>query len=499
MKLRRLFLYTFELLFFALTVGCTDQVKQSSNPVTLENASPPNVLWIMFDDGRADALGSYGAAWAKTPNLDALAANGVRFETAVVQNPVCTPSRTCIKTGLYAHQTGIVAMGKPAEMPGAYLKDIRPELPHLLHSWIEAGIQPINIGKVHAFKSDFIQVGDVDAIVNNNGQLTPYGETVVQDNSFQRVRTDLHQWMIGGVVDIDSKFMRPSRLGDMAVKQIRELGTSKKPFFLRVSFHSPHVANVIDKKHFIDPSTIELPLPTPDSLASKSTYEKEHIRVYAGATLSEEGMGIARGTYYGMVHLVDDAVGRIIATLKEQGLFENTIIAVNSDQGFQLGEQGVWKKRDFYDTNVCIPMFFHFPKALPKGKVIADPVESIDFLPTLLDLCGLEAPKNIEAGTLLPLIRGESPPRSEAVFSEHDHSADIYQELRDSGGRRVMVRTSEWKLIFFMDERRPDKDGVLYDLKNDPGETMNRYHDPRHRATIRRLEEMAVAWDKRTR
>lgn len=459
----------------------------------------PNVLWIMFDDGRADALGCYGAKWAKTPNLDALAEKGVRFKTAVIQNPVCTPARTCMKTGLYAHQTGVIAMGRPAVTRAGYRKHVRRELPHLLHGWTAAGIRPINIGKCHAFRSDFEQIGDVSAIVNNNGRLTRYGKTVVEDDSFQRVRTDLHKWMIGGVVDVDPRALRPSRLGDMAVKQIRELGAAKKSFFLRVSFHSPHVANVIDREHFIDPATIKLPLPTPKSLASKSTFEKEHLRVYAGATLSKEQIGIARGTYYGMVHLVDDAVGRIIAALKEQGLFENTIIAVNSDQGFQLGEHGVWKKRDFYDTNVCIPMFFYYPKALPKGKVIEAPVESIDFLPTLLDLCGLKAPKNIEARSLLPLIRGEAPPRSEAVFSEHDHSADMYKELRDTGGRRVMVRTKDWKLVFFMDERRSDKDGVLYDLIHDPGETMNLYKDPKHRDTARRLEEMAVEWDRRTR
>ncbi len=463
------------------------------------HAQQPNVLWIMFDDGRADALGCYGAKWAKTPHIDALAANGVRFKTAVIQNPVCVPARTCMKTGLYAHQTGVIAMGRPAATKAAYRKHTRRRLPRLLHAWTKAGIRPVNIGKAHAFRADFEQIGDVAAIVNNNGGLTRYGKTVVEDNSFPRVRTDLHKWMIGGVVDVDAKDLRPSRLGDMAVRQIRELAAAKKPFFLRVSFHSPHVANVIDREHFIDPATITLPLPTPESLASKSTYEKEHIRVYAGATLTKKQIGIARGTYYGMVHLVDDAVGRIIAALKEEGLFDNTIIAVNSDQGFQLGEHGVWKKRDFYDTNVCIPMVFHYPKALPKGKVIAAPVESIDFLPTLLDLCGLEAPKNIEARSLLPLIHGKAGPRSEAVFSEHDHSADMYKELRDTGGRRVMVRTKDWKLVFFMDERRPEKDGVLYDLVRDPGETMNLYGDAKHRETVSRLEKMAVVWDRRTR
>jgi iduronate 2-sulfatase len=465
----------------------------------IASANPPNVLWIMLDDGRADSLGCYDAPWAKTPHLDALAADGVRFKVAVIQNPVCKPARTCMKTGLYAHQTGVIAMGRPPAKKPAYHAQVRKELPHLLQPWHAAGIQPINIGKVHAFAKDFKNLGSAHPIVSNGGRLTAFGKTVVKDDSFEVIRTDLHKWMIGGVVDVDAKHLRASLLGDKAVAQIRELGAAKKPFFLRVSFHAPHVANVVDRENFIDPATITLPLPTPESLATKSVYEKEHIRKYAGATLTKKQIGIARGTYYGMVQLVDKNVGRIIAELKAQGLYENTIIAFNSDQGFQLGEHGVWKKRDFYDSNVCIPMFFHYPKALPTGKVIDDPVESIDFLPTLLDLCGLKPPANIEARSLLPLIKGEAPPRSEAVFSEHDHSGDMYKELRDTGGRRVMVRTKDWKLIFFMDERRPDKDGVLYDLKNDPHERFNLYANPKHKATIARLEALAIDWDKRTK
>ena len=90
-------------------------------------ARMPNVLWIMLDDCRADALGCYGKSWARTPHMDAIAAQGVRFQTAIVQNPVCTPSRTCMKTGLYAHQTGVMAMGRPTETPGKYRESVRPK------------------------------------------------------------------------------------------------------------------------------------------------------------------------------------------------------------------------------------------------------------------------------------------------------------------------------------------------------------------------------------
>jgi arylsulfatase A-like enzyme len=123
------------------------------------SADPPNVLWIMLDDGRADSLGCYDAPWAKTLNLDTLAANGVRFKTVVVQNPVCRPARTCMQTGLYAHQTGVIAMGGAPKQVPAYRADLRKKLPHLLQPWHAAGIQPINIGKVHAFAGDFKSLG----------------------------------------------------------------------------------------------------------------------------------------------------------------------------------------------------------------------------------------------------------------------------------------------------------------------------------------------------
>lgn len=302
----------------------------------------PSILWVTMDDARADTLGCYGRHWAKTPHMDALAAAGVRFETAIVQNPVCVPSRGSMKSGHYPHTFNAMEMGKPR-------------------------------------------------------------------------------------------------------------------------------------------------------------FEREQLRVYAGGLdLTPEQIGVARGTYYGMVSLVDDQVGRLVDCLRKAGLLDSTIVAINSDQGWQLGEHGLWKKRVLYDDNVKAPLVLSCPALLPKGKVIDEPVEMIDFVPTLMDLSGLAVPDSIPGRSLTPLIRGEVTQWREACFCEIDHSLSMYDELRQRSGRRVMVRTKEWKLIWFMDERVADRDGALYNLKDDPGERVNLYGRPEHADVVEYLERLGREWDRAT-
>ena len=462
-------------------------------------ADRPSILWIMLDDGRADALGSYGRSWALTPHMDRIAAAGVRFETAIVQNPVCIPSRTSMKASLYAHETGVMAMGQPAQTRGLYRKEVRAQYPSLLKRWSEADIQPENVGKLHAFKGDWLHRGDPPADLDSHGKPTEHLRLEWRDRLLSRVLTKTHEWMIGGLLDIPAPQLRTSRLGDRAVRRLRELTAAKQPFFLRVSFHAPHVACHISPSHYIDPTTIDLPLPVATELARKPRYERENIHIYGGAPdLSREEIQLARGTYYGMIRLVDDQVGRLLRVLEESNRLSDTIIVINSDQGFQLGEHGVWKKRDFYDSNVRVPFIMSAPNLLPAGKVVEQPVEMVDFLPTMLELSGFDPPEKIQGKSLLPLIRGEVQRWRPACFSEHDYSEDAYDELRKDGGRRVMVRTREWKLVFFMDERIQNADRSLYNLRTDPDEQHNLAGDPKYEATTEKLEEMARRWDRGT-
>jgi arylsulfatase len=463
-------------------------------------AKRPNILWIMLDDGRADALGCYGKPWARTPHLDALAADGVRFETAVVQNPVCVPSRKSMKSGHYAHTFGLTAMGKPAATPAAYMKRAH-EVPNLLGAWDAIGMAPINVGKTHAYRKDWSQQRDIGPAFDVLGRprTDAIKERLAQANSkYPEAVTKTHGWAIGGTVPLEPEEISTSKLGDMATETLAELTGKNTPFFLRVSFHAPHVPCRVPKEYMIDPETIDLPLPTEEELASKPRFEREQLHIYAGAPdLTTEQIGIARGTYYGMVSLVDTQVGRLVDHLRKAGQLDNTIIAFNSDQGFQLGEHGLWKKRVFYEQNVKVPFLLSCPGLLPKGKVIEEPVEMIDFVPTLMEMSGLKAPTSIAGRSLMPLIRGDITEWREAVFSEIDHSMSMYDELRHHSGRRVMVRTKEWKMVWFMDELAEDKDGALYDLRTDPDEKVNLYSKPQYAQIIDYLERLCYEWDRR--
>lgn len=461
----------------------------------------PNILWITMDDARADTLGCYGRSWVRTPHMDAIAARGVRFETAIVQNPVCVPSRHSMKSGHYPHVFGKTAMGKPAAVAPAYLKQVR-EVPNLLAAWSQVGMAPVNIGKTHAYQRDWGYRQDVAADFDVFGQARDetLKERLKQANcTYPAVVTKTHGWAIGGTVPLEPQETTTWKLGDLAVDKLKELIARGEPFFLRASFHAPHVPCRVPSSYFIDPAQIDLPLPSEEELRSKPRFEREQLRIYSGGLdLSREQIGIARGTYYGMVSLVDVQVGRLVDCLRRAGLLDNTIIAINSDQGWQLGEHGLWKKRVLYDDNVKTPLVLSCPALLPPGKVIAEPVEMIDFVPTLMDLSGLDVPESISGRSLMPLIRGDVTEWREACFCEIDHSMSMYDELREHSGRRVMVRTKEWKLIWFMDERVADKDGALYNLKQDPGEKVNLYGRPEHADVVAYLERLCREWDRAT-
>jgi arylsulfatase A-like enzyme len=290
---------------------------------------------------------------------------------------------------------------------------------------------------------------------------------------------------------------RPARVTDAALKTLTGLCESKKPFFLRVSYHAPHIPIQVPAEFLPDPESIRLPYPSDEELASKPYFERHALAQYSGTThMTREELQVARATYYGMVSLVDFQVGRILRYLEAQGQLDNTLIAVNGDHGLQLGEHGLHKKRNFYEQTVSVPFLLTWPQALPQGKVIREPIEFLDFLPTLLDLVGQPVPAGISGRSLLPLIRGEVKEWRKAVFCEIDNAGSYYTALRVHSGRRIMVRTKEWKMIYFRDTRARAKDGALYHLSKDPGETKNLYDDPRFESVRLELERHVDAWDR---
>jgi len=498
----------------AVAAGCTPE--PAREPKRKRYSKCPNILWIMMDDCRADALGCYGRKWPKTPCMDSIANRGVRFQTAIVQNPVCTPSRMSMMSGHYPHTFGVMAMGRPQD--GVPPQKAKWNAPNLLNAWKQAGIKTVNVGKMDAYDRDWDHRGDIPPFFNVWGKPGAYhsgrGEKWHIDADFEKelklklqqapspypaVVTETHKWAIGGTIPLEPEQISTSKLGDLAAETLEQLVQKDKPFFLRVSFHAPHVPLRVAPEYLIEPDKIDLPFPSDEELKNKPRFEREALRIYSGApSLTKEQIQLARGTYYGMVAFVDIQVGKMVEVLENAGLMDNTIIVINADQGLLLGEHGLWKKRAFYDQNICVPFVLSCPGILPEGKVINEPVEMVDFLPTLMELSGLAVPDSISGRSLCGLIRGEVKKVRSACFAEIDHSRSMYKELRKGSGRRVMVRTRQWKLEYFMDKRVADKDGSLYNLEKDSAEEHNLYGQPKYAGVIKELEGLAEEWDKTT-
>ncbi len=463
------------------------------------NESRPNVFWIILDDVRNDAFGCYGTPWAHTPTIDRIAEQGVRFEHAFVQCPICIPSRTSFKTGHYCHELPTrenaptpyqypMSMGEPPEEEPAYIA-AGGERPSLLRAWTDAGMKPINAGKLHALHDEWDRRADPRQPRDN---ARPGGE----GERYDPVRLTTYGWRIGGTHDVHVEDTAEALLTEEALGICRELAERNAPFFFRVSFRPPHVPIQVPPEFMLDLDAVDLPWPKEEALESKPRFEREQLCIYSGTLdLSERDIRVARSTYYGMVNMVDYFVGRIMEEMNALGLLDNTIVAVTGEHGLAMGENGLHKKRSFYDPVVHSPLIYSWPGRLPEGKVINDQVEMIDFMPTLLDLSELPAPDGIPGRSLVPLINGEDRGR-EVVFSEIDHSGSMYDPLRENSGRQVMARTDKWKLVYFHDPRVDDKDGALYNLEEDLWEFHNLYHDPEYRDIVEMLEEHVRNWDR---
>lgn len=391
-----------------------------------------------------------------------------------------------MKSSHYAHEVGLMSMGKPPENPPYSYHD-PSELPDLLRVWIDSGVQPTCVGKVHAYPGDWKFEG-----------RPPFRESArkAEGRQYEAVKLTTHGWQIGGTVTNHPDDMRPTLIADAINEKLDGFAKAGGPFFLRASFPEPHVPMYVPPEFMIDPESVTLPYPTQEELDSKPRFEREQLRIYAGTLdLTREQIQVARGTFYGMVWQVDTAVGRILGKLDQLGLRDNTIIVVCSDHGVQMGEHGLHKKRNFYDQTILSPLLIALPGRLNPGTVVREQVEMIDLMPTLLDLSGLPVPEGIRGQSLVPLMDGQGGGR-EAVFAEIDHSGSMYDELRHDSGRQVMVRTKDWKLIAFRDPRAAEADGALYDLKNDPGETTNLFRDPAYAEVIQDLEVRLDLWEK---
>lgn len=453
-----------------------------------------NILWLMTDEQRADSLGLSGSPWAKTPNLDRLAAGGAVFENAITGSPVCIPARTSILTGRYPHSTGVWHNIKERY-------DYRP-LTDILHA---AGYQSASFGKHHHALTDrcfeLVEGFSVkDQATHFFHYFEPYDGTDYEMVQFPGV----FPWVLAGRYPEGEETKVEYQIIDRALEWLDERD-GDRPFLLRCSFPGPHtpVTPPVPYDTAIDPDAIDFPPEVETRLEGLPRWlDREWALTNSADLLTHEQISLMRRHYYGFVSFLDAQFGRLLDALEERGLLEDTVVGFVADHGTLLGDYGFVQKGTFYEPDAGVPMVFAGPGVKP-GTRITTPVSSISFLPTLLELAGLEVPgyegpissapmdtppaepdARIEEPSLAAALRAGAEPAPHPILSEIT--------LWDAGERagrqfgpfrgyrhslpRVAVRDGDLKYACALDPGPIEP--LLTDLARDPHEITNRASDP---------------------
>jgi len=455
----------------------------------------PNILWIMTDHQRVDSLGCYGSTWAHSPNFDRLAARGVRFANCTTQSPICVPSRVAQLTGRYPHAVDILE------------NEFRPFPEEVPLTWLfrDAGYQVVNLGRCnwpdksrHPFPHHEPGPGPGAAGATLSRLAEGY-DPVEYDV------VDMPAAVPDGSVIIGGRFPLPREENEPELAAARcEQFLSREaepPFLIRFSISAPHTP-VLPAEQFFGrtaPDAIRIPTPAEPMHTRLPRYDDEVLRRYQGyLPLTEGQVRQARGNFYDLCAEIDDVVGSVIDALERCGYGENTIIAFNSDHGTLLGEHGLGQNRMLYGPVVHVPFILCGPGLLPENRVVADPVELVDFFPTLMALAGIPVPENVHGQNLLPQIAGKSEGPGRPAFSEIDYTRAIPEVIRTNASHRVMVRQGHWELVYSLSDGGYGEDGALFDLEADAHELTNLYDDPNHEDTVRKLKDIVNQWRART-
>jgi N-acetylglucosamine-6-sulfatase len=422
-------------------------------------AQPKNVIFVLVDDLRHDALGFMGHPWLETPNLDALARRGVHLRNAFVTTALCSPSRASILTGQYAHRHRVVDNSNPVPRGTIFF-------PQYLQ---KAGYDTAFVGKWHmGGESDAPQPG-FDRWVSFRGQ----GTYLPNKNGF----------------NVDGKRV-PQRgyitdeLTDYAIDWLKQRD-AKRPFFLYLSHKAVHSEFIPAERHkgryaskpFTPPKTMP---DTPENYDGKPMWVRNQRNSWHGVDFAyHSNLDIADyyRRYTETLLAVDESIGRIEALLRERGLLESTIVMFMGDNGFAFGEHGLIDKRTAYEESMRVPLLMA-GGGLPAGSKVENVVANIDIAPTILEAAGLQPPA-MDGRSVLPLARGERVPWRETLLYEY-----YWERAFPHTPAMHALRGAQYKYIRYYGIWDTDE---LYDLKADPLETRNLIRDAAHRQTAMKL------------
>ena len=492
--------------------------------------SKPNILFIAIDDLRPE-LGCYGSPIAKSPNLDALAADGLLFERAYCQQAICSPSRASLMTGARPDTIGVVENT-------AYFRELNPDIVTLPQHLISHGYETVHCGKIYHGKMVDKEKSWSRGPAWNKMKIkrtpTPGGYALPEN---QRIRKENEAKMIAkygkgasyGLVqgpayeaaDVADHVYGDGFSTELAIATLKShLGWKpNKPLFLGLGFTKPHLNFVAPKKYWdrYNPEDIKLATQTrsPAGGAATGIHASFELRVRHGipkyGPIGEDLSRTLLHGYYACVSYVDAQIGKMLKALEEAGVRDNTIIIIWGDHGWHLGEMGVWGKATNYEIAARVPLLIWTPDMKARGRKTRALVELLDMYPTLCELAGVPLPDHLEGKSFAPLLNDPDQDWKKAALSQfpnpalrewaanplsagmretffgpliRDVEARIAEQQAETWDRELFenhlmgysLRTDRYRFVSWRDHRNKGARPVfveLYDHRHDASETVN--------------------------
>jgi iduronate 2-sulfatase len=435
-------------------------------------AAKPNVIFIISDDLTSTALGCYGNKVCQTPNIDRLAARGMRFTRAYCQGTYCGPSRASFLSGYYPHATSVqgyisprAAIGNRATWPQHFKNAgyYAARVSKIFHMGVPGGIEkggdeaddPASwTERFNSQGPEWKAQGIGETLEKNADGKKP----IIGGNTFVIVAAD-------GDDSIHSDGKTSTKACELIAKHARE------PFFLAVGFVRPHVPFVAPKKYFdLYPwEQMTLPEKVPgdwDDIPKPGINYKTSVNMQMDVTRQKKAVS----GYYAAVSFMDAQVGKVLDALEKSGQADNTIIIFTSDHGYHLGEHDFWAKVSLHDESARVPLIVSVPGKKP--GVSDSLVELLDLYPTTAKLCGLEVPARLQGQDISPILDDPQAKVHDTVFSVAGTSKDL------------MLRDDRW--VFIQYGEQAERGIELFDMHNDPRQLTNLAHSLDH---VSRVEE----------
>jgi choline-sulfatase len=464
----------------------------------------PNILLLITDEHGAQFSGTYGHPFIRTPAMDRLAAEGVTFDAAYCNNPLCVPSRLSFMTGRYTHNCAgwdnatplapdavtwphllraqgydVALSGKMHLIGDDHLHGFQEQLARDLHCELEHPIFPWDQGVPEAREP-------WPGVVRTASRVPPGPDGEEAEVAGEDAATPPTGAGRTPEIDADDEAVAAA----LAFLRRRAHGSAERPFALCVGLIAPHFPFVVPEPFFSQyfPRHADLPHLPPGHLEALPPAAQRLRRAFGFGGHTEPQIRRARAAYYGLVSYADDKLRQLLEALDDHGLAENTLVIHTSDHGEMLGEHGLWRKMSFYEQSARIPLQVRWPGHAAAGRRVGACASLVDVTATIVDAAGAaSAAVPLDGHSLTKLVAGPDPEWQDAAFAEHTaHGTDR---------PRAMLRQGNWKLCL---SGGGDLEPELYDLEQDPRELVNRAGAPAAAEVEQRLRDVLLArWDWR--